>query len=288
LLCDFYNLDLQLDERIEEFVSGHPRSDLSHDLDAAKGIKDAFDKDDDRLLRDLFETGRKRFVGRRDRDRIKRFMNKHFDWGAVFTFEMWLAGIRKMGENNWFTGIGVVELLHDFHTIRCFIRDILQNRISEDVMLRISDIFELIGELELLHWELLPKKQYYGEHSHRRHRNMWAATSFVADMNEELVNLKKVSNDEGYWELDDVKWEVNNFRLMVVHFLYGVPMGFVMKKALADSIQAIINGDRSVVKCILCDRIFRVPKVRGDRKKYCGSGCRSKASKEKNREDNDL
>lgn len=288
LLCDFYNLDLQLDERIEEFVSGHPRSDLSHDLDAAKGIKEAFDKDDDRLLRDLFETGRKRFVGRRDRDRIKRFMNEHFDWGAVFTFEMWLAGIRKMGENNWFTGIGVVELLHDFHTIRCFIRDILQNRISEDVMLRISDIFELIGELELLHWELLPKKQYYGEHSHRRHRNMWAATSFVADMNEELVNLKKVSNDEDYWELDDVKWEVNNFRLMVVHFLYGVPMGFVMKKALADSIQAIINGDRSVVKCILCDRIFRVPKVRGDRKKYCGSGCRSKASKEKNREDNDL
>ena len=162
LLCDFYNLDLQLDERIEEFVSGHPRSDLSHDLDAAKGIKEAFDKDDDhllnRLLRDLFETGRKRFVGRRDRDRIKRFMNVHFDWGAVFTFEMWLAGIRKVDGDNWFTGVGVLELLCDFHTIGCFIRDILQNRISEDVMLRIGDIFELIGELELLHWELLPKK----------------------------------------------------------------------------------------------------------------------------------
>ena len=291
LLCDFYNLDLQLDERIEEFL-GHPRRDLSHDLDAAKGIKEAFGKDDDhllnRLLRDLFETGRKRFVGRRDRDRIKRFMNVHFDWGAVFTFEMWLAGIREMGEGNWFTGIGVVKLLHDFYTVRCFIWDILQSRISEDVMLRIGDIFDQIGKLESLHWELLPKKQYYGEHSHRRHRNMWAATSFVADMNEELVNLKKVSNDKGYWELDDVKWEVNNFRLMIVHFLYGVPMGFVMKKALADSIQAIINGDRLVMKCILCDRIFRVPNVRGDRKKYCGSGCRSKASKEKNREDNDL
>ena len=294
LLCDFYNLDLRLDDRIKVFVSGESENNVSPNFntETVEDIKEAFDKDDDhllnRLMRDLFETGRKRFIGRRDRDRINRFMNSNFSWGDELTFEMWLAGLRKVDGDNWFTGVGVLELLCDFHTIGCFIRDILQNRISEDVMLRIGDIFELIGELELLHWELLPKKQYYGEHSHRRHRNMWAATSFVADMNEELVNLKKVSNDEGYWELDDVKWEVNNFRLMVVHFLYGVPMGFVMKKALADSIQAIINGDRSVVKCILCDRIFRVPKVRGDRKKYCGSGCRSKASKEKNREDNDL
>ena len=117
---------------------------------------------------------------------------------------------------------------------------------------------------------------------------MWAAMSFVADMDEEFTNLMKVSNGKGFWELDDVKWEVNTFRLMHGFDLYRIPMGFIMKKALADSFQAIINGEKSVRKCILCDRVFRVPNVRGDRKKYCGSGCRSKASKEKNREDNDL
>ena len=31
LLCDFYNLDLQLDEPIEAFLSGQLRSDLSPD-----------------------------------------------------------------------------------------------------------------------------------------------------------------------------------------------------------------------------------------------------------------
>ena len=97
----------------------------------------------------------------------------------------------------------------------------------------------------------------------------------------------KVSNGKGFWELDDVKWEVNNFRLMIVHFLYGVPMGFVMKKALASSIQAIINGEKCVRKCTLCDRIFRVPKVNGDLKKYCGSGCRTKASKARSISKND-
>ena len=285
LLCDFYNLDLQLDEPIEALLGEQPGSDLSPDLNAMKDAIDAADKGDNhhlnRLLRDLSETGQKRFVSRRDRDRIKRFMNKHLEWGAVDTFETWLKAIPEipqLGGNNWFTGAGVVELLYDFHTVRCFTRHILQSRIGEDVLLRIGDLFELVGSLELSHWELLPKKQYYGPHSDRRHHNMWAAASFVADINEELVNLKKVSNDKGYWELSDVKWEVNNFQLMLGS-IYGLPMGFVMKKALASSIQAIINGEKSVRKCTLCDRIFRVPKVNGDLKKYCGSGCRTTASK---------
>ena len=41
LLCDFYNLDLQLDEPIEEFLSGQLRSDLSPDpisQDCSRGI----------------------------------------------------------------------------------------------------------------------------------------------------------------------------------------------------------------------------------------------------------
>jgi len=54
-----------------------------------------------------------------------------------------------------------------------------------------------------------------------------------------------------------------------------------MKKALADSIQAIINGEKYVRKCILRDHIFCVSKVNGDLKKYCGSGYRTKASKVK-------
>ena len=51
------------------------------------------------------------------------------------------------------------------------------------------------------------------------------------------------------------------------------------EKALADSIQAIINGEKYVRKCILRDHIFCVSKVNGDLKKYCGSGYRTKASK---------
>ena len=147
--------------------------------------------------------------------------------------------------------------------------------------------FNQIGEFESLYWDLLPKKQYYGPHSDRRHHNEWDASSFVLDMHEELANLKKVSNDKVYWELSDVKWEVDNFRLMVTHTLYRVPMGFVVKKALAGSIQAIINGEKCVRKCTLCDRIFRVPKVNGDLKKYCGSGCRTKASKARSISTND-
>ena len=281
LLCNFYNLDLQLDERMEAIFSGQPGSDLSPDQTYT--------------FRDLFETGQKRFVSRRDRDRIKRFMNKNLDWGAVDTCETWLTEISKtpphhhgLGKDHWFASQHVLELLQDYYTVRCFIQDILQSRIGEDVLSRIGGIFSQIGTFETRHWELMPKKQYYGRHWDKSRPNTWLAANYIVGTNEERDDLKKVSNKEGYWELSDVKWEVNNFRLMVVHFLYGVPMGFVMKKALADSIQAIINGDRSVVKCILCDRIFRVPKVRGDRKKYCGSGCRSKASKEKNREDNDL
>ena len=295
LLCDFYNLDFQLDERIKVFVSGESENNVSPNFntETVEDIKEALDKDDDvdylsTLLRGLLGAGLKRFIGRRDRDRINRFMNSNFSWGGEFTFEMWLAGLRKVDGYNWFTDVGVLELLYDFHTIRCFIRDILQNRISEDVMLRIGDIFEQIGELELTHWDLQPRKQDYGQHSYKRFSNMLGAVGFVADMDEEFTNLMKVSNGKGFWELDDVKWEVNTFRLMLGSDLYRIPMGFIMKKALADSIQAIINNEISVRKCILCDRIFRVPKVRGDRKKYCGSGCRSKASKDKNREDRNL
>ena len=201
LLCDFYNLDLQLDEPIEALLGEQPGSDLSPDLNAMKDAIDAAEKGDNhhlnRLLRDLSETGQKRFVSRRDRDRIKRFMNKHLDWGAVDTFETWLTAIPEipqLGGNNWFTGAGVVELLYDFHTVRCFIRHILQSRIGEDVLLRIGDLFELVGRLELSHWELLPKKQYYGPHSDRRHHNMWAAASFVADINEKHHDINRINN----------------------------------------------------------------------------------------------
>ena len=87
LLCDFYNLDLQLDEPIEAFLSEQLGSDLSPDHKVIKSVRDATDETDNhpsnRLLRDLFETGQKRFVSRIDRDRIKRFMNKHLDWGLL-------------------------------------------------------------------------------------------------------------------------------------------------------------------------------------------------------------
>ena len=98
-------------------------------------------------------------------------------------------------------------------------------------------------------------------------------------MNEKFTDLTKVSNGNEYWELDDVEWCVNSYKLLVSCVFYCLPIGFIMKKALADSIQAIINGEKCVRKCILCDRIFRVPKVNGDLKKYCGSGYRTKASK---------
>ena len=64
LLCDFYNLDLQLDEPIEALLGEPPGSDLSPDLNAMKDAIDAAEKGDNhhlnRLLRDLSETGQKR------------------------------------------------------------------------------------------------------------------------------------------------------------------------------------------------------------------------------------
>ena len=269
LLCDFYNLDFQLDERIKKLASSkypfemiemntrHHYSYVTKSLSISSTeyeeyIQKVLDEDLavhlNELFRNLLETGPKRFVGRRDRDRIKRFMNNKFEWGDGFgfTFEMWLARFREREGDNWFRSIGVLELLLDFDTFRSFIRDILQNRISEDVLFRIDSLFKLIRRTESSYWELQPKKQDYGLHSYRLEEPR-----------------KKVSNGKNYWELDDVKWGVNNSRLMSSHEFYGIPKGFIMKKALADSIQAIINNDMSVRKCILCDRIFRVPKVRG-------------------------
>ena len=149
-----------------------------------------------------------------------------------------------------------MELLCDFLTMRLFITDILQNRIGSSVLLRIEDIFVQVESLLSFYWCLRPK-----------------------NMNEKFTDLTKVSNGNEYWELDDVEWCVNSHKLLVSCVFYCLPIGFIMKKALADSIQAIINGEKCVRKCILCDRIFRVPKVNGDLKKYCGSGCRTKASK---------
>jgi len=282
LLCDFYNLDLQLNEQIVEFLTHYyqtnqyqsnflDRVDITKELtgESLKTLKNlgALDEDEDEddlesvntFTRYLLGLDQKNYIGRRDKGRITRFMNKHFKWRSADCFENWLKSLPMpgiSGGSGWFKGFGLLELLCDFYTIRLFIVDILQNRIGSGVLLRVNEIFAQIGTLLSFYWDLLPK-----------------------NTDEDFIDLMKVSDGNEYWELGDVKWRVNSNQLELSCEIYHLPIGFIMKKALADSIQAIINGEKCVRKCILCDRIFRVPKVNSNLKKYCGSGCRTKASK---------
>ena len=249
LLCDFYNLDLQLNEQIVEFLTHYyqtnqyqsnflDRVDITKELtgESLKTLKNlgALDEDEDDLesvntfTRYLLGLDQKNYIGRRDKGRITRFMNKHFKWRSADCFENWLKSLPMPGISGWFKGFGLLELLCDFYTIRLFIVDILQNRIGSGVLLRVNEIFAQIGTLLSFYWDLLPK-----------------------NTDEDFIDLMKVSDGNEYWELGDVKWRVNSNQLEL----------------------------KCVRKCILCDRIFRVPKVNSNLKKYCGSGCRTKASK---------